>query len=106
MQERKQAMLTMKKTLRVGNKVDTRTYICNMASYDKKTESLYLLLMEGELAAISLDAIYECKLKEAEYDIVASGRIEERYRCEIGNIIKMKIENGFYKNNIKSVDKR
>ncbi len=106
MQEKKQATLVMKKRLQAGKKLDKNTYICSVHSYSEKTESLCLLLEAGELTDLSLDAIYECNISERQYTIRAMGRIRERYRNECGKILELRIENGFYKNRIKSVDKR
>ena len=106
MREKKQAMLVMKKMLRAGKKVDRNAYVCSVHSYQEQTESLYLLLEEGELTDVSLDAVYECKIREQSCEIQATGRIKERYRSEQGPMMEMRVENGFYKNRIKSVDKR
>lgn len=106
MREKKQATLVMKKMLRAGKKVDGNTYICSVHSYQEQTESLYLLLEEGELTDLSLDAVYECRIWEQSYEIQAVGRIKERYHSAHGQMLEMRVENGFYKNRIKSVDKR
>ncbi len=106
MREKKQAFLTMKKILRAGEKPDEKTYVCSVVDYKEKTECLYLLLQEGSLTDLSLDAVYECRIMEADCEIQSTGRIRARYFCEHGKMLEMRIENGFYKNNIKSVDKR
>lgn len=106
MQESKKAYLTMKKVLRIGQKQDIKTYTCEFCGYDKKSESIYLLLMDEPLSKLSLDAIYECKVEESHAEVLMTGRIKERYRNERGSMLEFNVENGFYKNSIKSVDKR
>ena len=106
MREKKRATLVMKKMLQAGKKVDGNTYICSVHSYQEQTERLCLLLEEGELTDLSLDGVYECRIWEEAYEIQAVGRIKERYRSAYGPMVEMRVENGFYKNRIKSVDKK
>lgn len=105
--------LIMKKILRVGTMLDQKTYLCKILMYDIKQECIYLILENGSLPEISLDAIYECMIEQTEemdlqeqpHKMVCTGRVRDRYYDEHGQILKFEIENGFYKINIKSVDK-
>lgn len=100
------AELTMRKLLCKGSDMDQKTYLCNILRYDFGKECIYLVLENSSLKEISLDAIYECVIKETESEkIMCTGRVVERFHEEAGRIIKFKIENGFYKINVKSVDK-
>lgn len=105
MENRKPAQLRMKKMLCKGGSVDETIYQCSVLKYDEKAEKLYFVLEEGDLTSLSLEAVYECCIMEESACIRATGRLQERYCSENGKIAKIAIENGFYKNNIKSVDK-
>lgn len=105
MEKWRTAQLRMRKMLCTGGSLDETIYRCSVLDYDEKNEKLYLVLEEGDLAFLSLEAVYECRIMEENICISATGRIQERYCCEEGKIVKIAIENGFYKNNIKSVDK-
>ena len=105
MEKRKPAQLRMKKMLRTGGGMDENIYQCSVLACDEKTERLYMILEEGDLTALSLDAVYECSMMDDDVCVRATGRVQERYCSEEGKIVKIAIENGFYKNNIKSVDK-
>lgn len=97
--------LQMQRTLKQSEEYNPKEYPCSLVSYDEKEEVLYLRLLDGALTEMSLDAVYGCVIEEEEKSLLAEGRILERYRSEAGCMIRMRIENGFYKNNIKSVDK-
>ena len=99
------AKIKMKKNLCKDVAMDQKVYFCKVLSYDAKQECIYLVLENDELTALSLDGIYECRIHEAERDVFCTGRIRERYHSEAGKILKFEIENGFYKINLKSVDK-
>lgn len=100
------AELNMRKPLCKGVDMDQKTYLCSILRYDLAKECIYLVLENDSLKEISLDAIYECMIKETEKEtIMCTGRVIERFHEEKGKIIKFKIENGFYKINVKSVDK-
>lgn len=113
MKQGSHAELSMTKILRVGTILDQKIYLCEILMYDMKQECIYLILENGSLPEISLDAIYECvinqtedkSLQEQPHKLVCTGRVIDRYYDEHGQILKFKIENGFYKINIKSVDK-
>lgn len=104
MHEKKIVQLYMIKTMLPGQKKVEEKHLCRLWSYDRKKEMLYLLLQEEDLSRISLDGIYACEIQE-DTPLLATGCVVERYFCEQGRMIKFKIKNGFYKKNIKSVDK-
>ncbi len=93
-------MLKMKKTLKKDVKLSAYAYECDVYKYEENTESIYLTV-SCSLTDISLDAIYECKVMTDKKEVVMTGRVVERYINEDGNIVKLHIEKGFYKNNIK-----
>lgn len=99
------ATLTMKKNLCAGREIDEKEYMCRVLKYDAKHEKLYLVLENAFLPELSLDAIYECNMRQEESVIMCTGRIRERYQNDHGKILKLEIKNGFYKINVKSVDK-
>lgn len=105
MRQGSKAELEMKRMLHAEDTVNAKVFRCEIFRYDAEKECIYLLLEEGELSEISLDALYECRIDEAEGKILCDGRIQERYRGEKGEILEFRIENGFYKINLKSVDK-
>lgn len=98
--------IKMQKPLRVGMALDETVYRCDYLRYDSKRENLYLLVNSAELTDFSLDAIYFCEIQSGEELLQCTGRIKERYRQKAGKTLKIEIENGFYKINIKSVDKQ
>ena len=97
--------IKMKKTLCTGAKIDDHTFVCELLRYDSRRESLYFEAGTSDLTMFSLDAIYECKLQSGTSILECTGRIKERYCQGNKKVIKFEIENGFYKNNIKLVDK-
>ena len=99
------AKLIMKKALNENIKMDEKVYLCRVLKYETKQECIYLVLENDSLPAISLDAIYECQIQEMKSALVCTGRIRERFYNEFGKILQFEIENGFYKINVKSVDK-
>ena len=96
----------MKKALRTGAKTDEQTFACDLLRYDSRRESLYFEVGASDLNMFSLDAIYECKLQSGTSVLECTGRIKERYCQGNKKVIKFEIENGFYKNSIKLVDKQ
>jgi len=99
------ATLWMKKALGATAVLDDKIYDCKVLLYDGKQECIYLVLENDLLPAISLDGIYECRVNQAEEQVLCTGRVRERYENQFGKILKFEIENGFYKINLKSVDK-
>lgn len=106
MYEGKKAELEMKKVLLAGKVLEQKVFQCNILRYNAEQERVYLVLEKDELTNISLDGIYECRIETGKMWLVGEGRILERYYNEAGKILELQIENGFYKNNIKSVDKQ
>ncbi len=100
------AELRVKKVLLSGNIPDGLVHKCKVLSLSEKEECLYLLLEESELEELSLDNIYECKITSNSSITKCTGRIKERYIGYEGKKVRFQIENGFYKINIKSVDKQ
>lgn len=99
------AVLTMKKVLLANTKLDEKNYLCQVLRYEPKRECIYLVLENDLLPAISLDAVYECRIQDGEEVRICTGRIKERFYNEYGKIVQLEIENGFYKISLKSVDK-
>lgn len=100
------ATLSMRKTLCVGGVLDEQEHSATVLHYDEKQECIYFFLQSGKLTDLSLDAIYECKIQTDKERLDCTGRIKERYFGEAGKTFKFEIENGFYKINIKCVDKQ
>ena len=95
------AVLHMKKTLRVGEVMDQGVYSAAVLQYDGKKECIYFRLETGKLTDLSLDAIYECRIRTEKEELRCTGRIRERYRGTFGKTFLFEIENGFYKINLK-----
>ncbi len=100
------AELRMKKVLCEGEMLSKGIYSCEVLNMDAIGEYLYVLLKEDELEELSLDGIYDCKVQTGECEEICTVRIKERYIGAEGKTLKMKVENGFYKINVKSVDKQ
>lgn len=98
--------LKMEKVLRAGDTKDKAVYTCTVLGYDTEGESISLLLETGKLTDISLDAIYSCKIQSEEEQISCTGRICNRYCGKAGKILEFQIKSGFYKINLKAVDKQ
>ena len=97
--------LKMEKVLRAEDTKDKAAYACTVLGYDMGRECVCLLLETGNLTDISLDAIYSCQIQSEEEQISCTGRICDRYHGKAGKIIEFQIKSGFYKINLKSVDK-
>ena len=98
--------LKAKKTLRIGDSLNENKYAGKILWYQEKEESLYITLDDCEVEELSLDNIYECRIKSKDCYMDCTGRIKDRYIGEEGPTIRLWIENGFYKISIKSVDKQ
>lgn len=98
--------LTMEKVLRTVDTKDKATYACTVLEYDTERESICLLLETGKLTDLSLDAIYSCNIQSEAEQISCTGRICDRYHGKAGKILEFQIKSGFYKINLKSVDKQ
>lgn len=99
------AKIKMKKSLLTNGIIDEKTYYCDVIRYDKEEESIYLILRDKNLMNISLDGIYECVIYRGNVGIKCEGCIVERYVNQDEKIIRFRVEKGFYKINIKYVDK-
>ncbi|MEE1314383.1 MAG: hypothetical protein UHS49_01270 [Faecalimonas sp.] len=99
------AKLQMNKMLKAGESLDENQYLCRVLRFDAKKEWIYLSLEQAELPAISLDAIYSCKIRTAEEQLSCTVRVRERYCGAEGKTLVLVLENGFYKINLNSVDK-
>ena len=95
MYEGKKAELEMKKAILAGGILESKVFQCKILAYHAEEERVYLLLEDDSLADIVLDAVYECRIETGTTWHGSEGRIKE-----------FQIENGFYKNSIKSVDKQ
>ena len=100
------ANLQMRKMLGVGKQTEDIYYKCTVLKYDEKKECIYFLLESDSLAVISLDAVYGCEIQTEKEMVSCMGRIRERYCGPQGKILKFQIKNGFYKINLKCVDKQ
>lgn len=76
---------------------DEVVHKCQIYKYDAEEDYMFLVLKEGELTEISLDAIYQCYISTRKELINCSGTVKERYQCKYGNFIVFKISDGFYK---------
>lgn len=103
--EQSKASLKMKKMILAGGEFDENTYECDVLKYDNKEECIYLVLLEDEIDKISLDGIYRCIICRDGMGMECEGHIAERYTNHEGNVLKFQVTKGFYKINIKSVDK-
>ena len=81
-------VLTMTKALLANKQLDEKNYLCEVLRYEPKGECIYLVLENDLLSAISLDAVYECKIAEGEEERVCTGRIKERFYNEYGILQK------------------
>lgn len=99
------AKIRMKKSLLKEETTDEKTYDCSVMRYDKEEESIYLILRDENLMDISLDGIYECVIYRGTVGIKCEGRIVDRYVNQDERIVRFRVEKGFYKINIKYVDK-
>ncbi len=93
--------LCIKKMLQTGAVADEKQYLCQVLQYDDKRETISLLQNTGKMTDLSLDAIYACVIETENEQLECTGRIEERYHGEKGKTVQFKIENGFYKINLK-----
>lgn len=103
--EQSKARLKMKKTLLIDGELDENVYECEVLKYDNREECIYLVLVKDEITALSLDGSYRCSLIKEGAAVECEGYITDRYTNHDGNILKFQITKGFYKINIKSVDK-
>ena len=69
---------------------------CTVHKYDLEEDYIYLELKEDDLRAILLDAKYRCYISTKSELLYCTGVVKERYRSEDKNLLKFRIENGFY----------
>ena len=93
--------LKMQKVLCAGTAQDDNIYIGHVFQYDEPCECIYIVLQSGELADVSQDAIYNCKIHSEKEQINCIGRIRDRHNGEAGKMLRFEIKNGFYKINLK-----
>lgn len=103
--EQTKASLHMKTMILAGGELDESTYKCEILKYDNQEECIYLVLSEAEIDKISLDGIYQCVVYRDGCGIECEGRVTDRYTNHEGNVLRFQVMKGFYKINIKSVDK-
>ena len=88
--------LQMEKVISADGIFDDTTRACRVYKYDIEDEYIYLELKEDELTAILLDAKYRCYISTEDGTSVLFRCRKERYRSEGINLLKFRIENGFY----------
>ena len=81
--------------------VTSKHMIENFVKYQKEMEQVHLILRSGSLSDISLDAVYECRIRTITCETVCTGMIKERYENRAGMILVLQVTNGFYEINLK-----
>ena len=76
--------------------VDDSNRKCTVYKYDLEEDYIYLELKEDDLGAIQLDAKYRCYISTKSELLYCTGVVKERYRSEDKNLLKFRIQNGFY----------
>lgn len=94
------AKLKMEKSLIIGERTEDAQFIGEVLDYQEDGK-IYFLLPNAELTELSLNAIYKCEIQTTDDAVWCTGTLVERYCADKGKVVKMKIENGFYKINIK-----
>lgn len=97
--------LKMIKNLYAEGSADETMYKGSILKYDERQQCLFLLIGPERLGKLSLEGIYECEIQSHDADLKCTGVIVERYCGKYGKTVKFKIKNGFYKINVKYVDK-
>ena len=95
------AVFSMTQYLKEDKKRDETEYKCTVIEYHKEKEQVHLIMSTGNLTDISLDAVYECRIRTLKCDAVCTGVIKERYVNHAGMILILQVTNGFYETNIK-----
>lgn len=88
--------LKMEKVISADGNFDEVTHQCRVLKYDLEEDEVFLELKEKDLTAISLDAKYRCYISTRTELLYCTGVVKERYQSENRNILKFRIENGFY----------
>ena len=97
MYEGNPADLKMEKGYSSDGIFDDVIHKCQVYKYDADEDYMFLVLKEGSLTEISLDAYYQCYVATRKGLINCSGTIKERYQCQYGNFVVFKISDGFYR---------
>ena len=72
------AVLTMVQYLKEDKEKDENIYEATVIEYQKEMEQVHLILRSGSLSDISLDAVYECRIRTITCETVCTGMIKER----------------------------
>lgn len=88
--------LKMEKVISADGIFDEVTHQCRVLRYDLEEDEVVLELREKELTKISLDAKYRCYISTRTELLYCTGVIKERYQSEDRNVLRFRIENGFY----------
>ena len=88
--------LQMEKIISADGIFDDSTRKCRVHKYDVEEDYIYLELKDDSLTDISLDAKYRCYISTKSELLYCTGVVKERFRTEDLNILKFRIENGFY----------
>lgn len=99
------AILKMQKNLYVQGSIDDSMYQGSVLKYDEHQQCIFLLMEKENIEKLSLEGLYECELQTYDAILKCMGVIEERYYGNWGKTVKFRIKNGFYKINVKYVDK-
>ena len=91
--------LQMEKVISADAIFDDTTRVCKVDHYDTEEDYIYFEVMEDPLTTILLDAKYRCYISTGTELLCCSGVVQERYQSEDRNLLKFKIENGFYEMN-------
>ena len=87
--------------LKEDKEKDENIYEATVIEYQKEMEQVHLILRSGSLSDISLDAVYECRIRTITCETVCTGMIKERYENRAGMILVLQVTNGFYEINLK-----
>ena len=79
--------LKMEKVISADGIFDETLHACRVLKYD---------LEEKDLTAISLDAKYRCYISTRTELLYCGGTVKERYQSADKNILRFRIEDGFY----------
>ena len=88
--------LKMEKVISADGIFDEVTHQCRVLRYDLEEDEVVLELREKDLTKISLDAKYRCYISTRTELLYCTVVIKERYQSEDRNVLRFRIENGFY----------
>ena len=88
--------LKMEKVISADGIFDEVTHQCRVLRYDLEEDEVVLELREKDLTKISLDAKYRCYISTRTELLYCTGGIKERYQSEDRNVLRFRLENGFY----------